>query len=150
MAVSRPARFIALPLWLPFLLAGCGEEATAPHPDMASADLQRVSCPQTPTKYGSPMAPKRPAEARVVEYHWDIYTSKGAFIDEADGTIEPESLDPLRRNMLVWDGRDLAGRPVPSDYYIFVVATWNSGSSVKETLVSCAFVITEADQDKVE
>jgi hypothetical protein len=146
----RPLFSLVLPLWLSFLLAGCGEEATAPHPDMAFADLQRVSCPQSPTKYESQVAPKRSAAARVVEYHWDIYTSKGVFINEADGTIDPESLDPLKRNMLVWDGRDFAGRPVPSAYYISVVAMWNSGSSVKETRVSCAYVFTEADQDKVK
>ena len=146
----RPLPSLALPLWLSFLLIGCGEEATAPHPDMAFTDLQRVSCPQSPTKEESPMAPKSSIEARVVEYHWDIYTSKGVFVNEADGTIDPESLDPLRRNMLVWDGRDLAGRPVPSDYYIFVVAMWNSGSTVKETRVSCVYVFTEADREKAE
>lgn len=136
---------------LALLLVGCGDEATATHPDKAFSDAQRASCPQSPFKAEFPIAPKRSAEAQLIEYHWDIYTSRGAFINDADGTFDPESRDPLTRNtMILWDSKDAAGRPVPSGYYFFVVEMRIPGTTTAETRTSCVFVINEADRDKVE
>lgn len=132
------------------LLAGCNE-ATSSQPARTFTDAQRATCPDSPFKPEFPIAPKRSAEARIVAYAMEIYASRGKFINAFEGTFDPLSNSPSQpRSMLVWDGRDAAGKTVPSGYYFFAVVFTDPQSGAKENSLSCLFYLNDADRDKLK
>lgn len=140
---------IALATVFGLLLAACNDSTSSP-PDRVFTDAQRASCPESPFKPEFPMAPKRSAEAQIISYAMEIYTSRGKFINAFSGSFDPVSQNPSTpRSMIVWDGRDAAGKPVPSGYYFIAVEFSDPASGAKENRTSCVFYINNADQDKV-
>ena len=142
---------LSLFLGISLLLSGCDESATASHPDRPFTDAQRASCPANPFKPEYPMAPKLSAEARAVNYDMQIYTSRGKFINGFTGSFDPESQDRSQpRTMIVWNGKDAAGTPVPSGYYFIAVAFTDPVSGSKDNRTSCVFWVNDADYDKMK
>jgi hypothetical protein len=140
---------ISLVACLGLLLAGCNEATSSP-PDRAFTDAQRASCPESPFKPEFPIAPKRSAEAQAISYTMEIYASRGKFINAFSGSFDPLSQNTSTpRTMIVWDGRDAAGKKVPSGYYFIAVVFTDPASGAKESRTSCVFYINDADQDKV-
>lgn len=147
--LSSPLLRIGIGACLGLLLASCNDTTSSP-PDRAFTDAQRASCPESPFKPEFPMAPKRSAEAQIISYAMEIYTSRGKFINAFSGSFDPVSQNSSTpRSMIVWDGRDAAGRPVPSGYYFIAVVFTDPVSGAKESRTSCVFYINNADQDKV-
>lgn len=97
------------------------------------------------------MAPKRSARESTIHFHMEIYTSRGAYITEADGDIDPASPipSPTAYPSLSWNGQDASGKQVPSGYY-FMVVTFSAGSGAPQTKAQCFFDLNPADQDKVK
>jgi hypothetical protein len=147
-SAAMPA--LVLGACLGLFLAGC-DETTSSHPERTFTEAQRASCPESPFKPEFPIAPKRSAEARIVAYTMEIYASRGKFINGFEGTFDPESRDLSQpRAMIVWNGKDAAGKPVPSGYYFIAVEFTFPETGAKENRTTCVFFINDADYDKME
>ena len=133
------------------LIAGCGDNPTAPHPDKVFADSQRASCPESPFRPEFPMTPKLAARSQVISFHAEIYTSQGVFVNQWDGEYDPQAVNTRGPTAQIeWDGRDASGKEAASGYYFWVVKLMVPNSTTSETRIVCVFWINQADQDKVK
>jgi hypothetical protein len=144
---------ILLPLLLALALAACDSSSTGPAslPDREFTDAQRAACPANPFRPEFPMAPKRAAAARPVDFHIEIYTSRGRFVQVLDGEFDPEQASS-RPGVVspVWDAKDASGNEVPSGYYFMVTTLTDPASGYKSTNTQCIFRVNPADEDKMK